>query len=106
MLDHVEATAGMKCPHCGKKAAEVHKQAMLLAGKWVHEGETIDADGNVTGEPRSRRVLGFWIHGTMSPWVPWSDLARRYVAALLLLRADEEAGPPARGHRQGARRGL
>lgn len=84
MLDHVEATAGLKCPHCGHKAAEIHKQAMLLAGKWVHEGETIDADGNVTGEPRSRRVLGFWIHGTMSPWVPWSDLARRYVAALLL----------------------
>ncbi|HEX5183597.1 MAG TPA: terminase gpA endonuclease subunit [Allosphingosinicella sp.] len=84
MLEHVEATAGLVCPHCGAMAREEHKRAMLLAGKWVHEGQTIDVDGNVIGEPRSRRVLGFWIHGTMSPWVPWADLARRFVAALVL----------------------
>jgi phage terminase large subunit GpA-like protein len=84
MLDQVAASAGMLCPHCGAVAREADKKAMLLAGKWVHEGQAIDADGNVTGEPRSKRVLGFWIHGSMSPWVSWADLARRYVAALVL----------------------
>lgn len=91
LLDHVEATAGMLCPHCGKKAAEVHKRGMLLSGKWVHEGQTIDRDGNVTGEPKSKRVLGFWIHGTMSPWVAWSELARDYVAALLVFRKTKKS---------------
>lgn len=84
VLDAVEATAGLKCPHCGKLAADVHKRAMLLKGRWVHEGQSIALDGTVTGEPRSKRVLGFWIHGTMSPWVRLGDLARRYVAALVL----------------------
>jgi phage terminase large subunit GpA-like protein len=36
-------------------------------------------------------VLGFWIHGTMSPWVPWSDLARRYVAALQVYERTKKA---------------
>lgn len=83
MLDHAEASAGLKCPHCGKKAADVHKPGMLLHGVWVHEGQTIARDGTVTGEPKSKRVLGFWIHGTMSPWVSFGDLARRYVSALV-----------------------
>lgn len=83
LLDRVEATAGLKCPHCGKKAADIDKPAMLLRGIWVHEGQTIAVDGTVTGEPRSKRVLGFWIHGTMSPWVGFGDLARRYVSALI-----------------------
>lgn len=84
LLDKVEASAGMKCPHCGERAAEIHKPAMLASGQWVHEGQSIAPDGTVTGEPRSKRVLGFWIHGTMSPWVEWGDLARRFVAALLV----------------------
>lgn len=84
MLDRVAASAGLKCPHCGQKAADIHKPEMLLRGVWVHEGQAIRADGAVTGEPRSKQVMGFWIHGTMSPWVSLGDLARRYVAALLV----------------------
>jgi len=84
MLDRVEATTGLLCPHCWKKAAETDKPAMLLKGVWVHEGQTIASDGTISGEPRSKRVMGFWIHGTMSPWVKLGDLARRYVAALVL----------------------
>jgi phage terminase large subunit GpA-like protein len=84
MLDRVEASAGMKCPRCGAIAADAAKTAMLLSGKWVHEGQSIAPDGTVTGHPRSKKVLGFWIHGTMSPWVTWGDLARRLVAAMLV----------------------
>lgn len=91
MLDRVEATAGLLCPHCGKKAADIHKPQMLLSGKWVHEGQTIDRDGNVTGEPKSRKVMGFWIHGTMSPWVGWGDLARRYVSALVFFERTKKS---------------
>lgn len=91
LLDRVEASAGLKCPHCGKKAADIHKPAMLLKGRWVHEGETIDAAGNVIGAPRSKRVLGFWIHGAMSPWVAWGEMARRYVSALLVFERTKKA---------------
>lgn len=91
LLDRVEATAGLKCPHCGRKAADVNKPEMLLTGKWVHDGQSIDVHGRVTGEPKSKRVRGFWIHGTMSPWVSWSDLARRYVAALLVFERTKKS---------------
>jgi phage terminase large subunit GpA-like protein len=83
MFDHVARTAGLACPHCGSVIENEAKAAMNLAGVWVHEGQTIAPDGTVTGEPRSRRVMGFWIHGTMSPWVSWGDLARRYISALV-----------------------
>jgi phage terminase large subunit GpA-like protein len=91
MLDRVAATAGLKCPHCGKKAADVDKPMMLARGVWVHEGQEIAADGTVTGEPRSRRVMGFWIHGTMSPWVSWADLARRFVSALVVFERTKKS---------------
>ncbi|SDA15023.1 terminase gpA endonuclease subunit [Sphingomonas sp. NFR15] len=83
MFDHVAKTAGLSCPHCGSIIDNEAKRAMNAAGKWVHEGQSIDVNGNVTGEPRSRKVMGFWIHGAMSPWVSWADLARRYISALV-----------------------
>lgn len=84
ILETVERTAGLKCPHCGKKALDADKPEMLLRGRWVHEGQSIDRRGRITGAPRSKRILGFWIHGAMSPWVSFGDLARRYVAALMI----------------------
>lgn len=83
LFDHVAKTAGLGCPHCGAVIENESKEAMNAAGVWVHEGQSIDIDGNVTGEIWSKRVMGFWIHGTMSPWVSWGDLARRYVSALV-----------------------
>lgn len=83
LLEQVARTAGLLCPACGGVIGNEHKAGMNAAGVWVHEGQTIGPDGRVEGEPRNRRVMGFWIHGTMSPWVSWGDLARRYVSALL-----------------------
>ena len=80
-MDHVAATACLLCPHCGSAVLDEHKATMLLAGKWVFEGQTIDPDGTVTGEPRSRATMGFWIHGTMSPFVSLPDLAKEVEGA-------------------------
>lgn len=75
-LGRVAATACLICPHCGAAITDEHKAEMLLGGKWVFEGQEIAEDGAVTGEPRSMTALGFWIHGTMSPFVKFSELAR------------------------------
>lgn len=83
MLDHVEKTAGLLCPHCGAMIADGHKQAMNLAGRWVFDGEIMAPDGHVTGTPRQSDAAGFWVHGTMSPFVSLGELARKYVGALV-----------------------
>ncbi|MEA3044565.1 MAG: hypothetical protein QOH47_2403 [Sphingomonadales bacterium] len=84
LLDIVENTAGMLCPHCAKLMADVHKAAMNEGGDYVFEGQLIGRDGKILGEPRSKAISGAWIHGSMSPWVGFGDMARRYVAALLV----------------------
>lgn len=84
LLDIVENTAGLLCPHCQKLIADPHKSAMNEGGDFVFEGQVLRRDGKFEGEPRSKSITGAWIHGSMSPWVPLGDLARRYVAALLV----------------------
>jgi phage terminase large subunit GpA-like protein len=83
LLDRVEKSGALLCPHCGSLAEDEDKEYMNANGRWVFEGETIAPDGTVTGEPRETDTAGFWIHGVMSPFVKVGRLAREYVAALL-----------------------
>lgn len=81
LLDHVKAEAGITCPHCGSVIDNSHKEAMNAVGQWVFDGQTIDVStGKVSGEPLNTDVWGFWIHGTMSPFVSWGELAAEYVS--------------------------
>ncbi|WP_374139531.1 terminase gpA endonuclease subunit, partial [Sphingomonas sp.] len=80
-LERVAETACLICPHCGGTINDADKVEMLLGGKWVFEGQEIAEDGTITGEPRSMTSLGFWIHGTMSPFVKFGELARDFEAA-------------------------
>jgi len=38
--------------HCGTVIRNKFKETMSAAGVFVHEGQTIDVDGTVTGAPR------------------------------------------------------
>ncbi len=80
-LEIAERTAGMLCPHCGETIENDHKEAMSASGVWVHEGQTIALDGTVTGTVTPNDTWGFWIHGTMSPFVTWGKLAREFRGA-------------------------
>lgn len=86
MLDHIEKTASLICPHCGASLTDADKTQMLSLGRWVFKGEVIAPDGTVTGEVVASDSAGFWIHGTMSPFVKLGTLAREYVAALVFYK--------------------
>ncbi len=83
LLDHIEASACLVCPHCGGVILDAARAGMLALGKWVFEGEIIAVDGTVTGTVRQNDTAGFWIHGTMSPFVSINKLAREYAGALI-----------------------
>jgi len=83
MLDHVAKTAGLLCPHCGAVNSDADRTVMLARGRWIFEGQVITPDGAVNGEIKPNDTAGFWIHGTMSPFVKLGELAKEYVGALV-----------------------
>ena len=71
-----------ECGKCGGRIEEVEKEPLVAAGRWVPEGQTIDADGNLKGRPkRSRRHSGFRYWAIVSPWVRWTEIMAKWFEA-------------------------
>lgn len=82
--------AFIQCPRpdCGGVIEERHKADLNARGRMVAPGQTIDADGTVTGEPGDTSTLSFWISGLCSPFVTIGQRAETYLTAL---RSNESA---------------
>jgi phage terminase large subunit GpA-like protein len=91
MLNRVAETAGLLCPHCGTVNGDADKTAMLAKGTWIFDGQIIAPDGTVTGAVKPNDSAGFWIHGTMSPFVSLGTLAKEYVGALVLFERTKKS---------------
>jgi phage terminase large subunit GpA-like protein len=62
-----EAGCWYQCPHCQKRWTEARRAEAVAAGRWVHKGQVMDADGTCRGpEPLARhwtyRVNSMMIH--------------------------------------------
>jgi len=68
-LDEIEAEARLLCPVGDCRIEDARRREMNAAGRWIGDGQTIAEDGTVTGERVRRTTAGFWITGTMSPFV-------------------------------------
>ena len=82
-LDEVEQSAALECPCCGASIADSQRRAMNREGRWIALGQDIDVDGEVTGAQMRSPTAGFWIVGTMSPFLlaGIGGLARNLVQA-------------------------
>lgn len=80
--------AYLRCPNNGCVIEECHKAQMNARGVHVAPGQTIDADGVVTGDPPDSSTLSFWISGLASPFVSFGQRAENYLTAL---RSNESA---------------
>jgi phage terminase large subunit GpA-like protein len=83
------------CIHCGEAIREHHKPKMLeLAAAtaqrgWLsaanettgYAGQSIDRDGNISGDRPKARRIGFHISAIYSPWVSFSDIAAQFIRA-------------------------
>ena len=73
-----------ECEFCGHIIRDGEKAPLVAAGKWLPEGQTIDADGNIKGTPkRGKRHSGFRISGLLSPFpkVTWPRIMAKWFAA-------------------------
>lgn len=75
-----KALGYVECRHCKRRIVESHKAAMLRRGRWITEGQTVQADGTVTGDRPQSRTVGFRLPAILSPWVSYSQLAGEWLA--------------------------
>lgn len=92
-LEHIEQSAHLNCPHCECEIEHKHKFAMNEAGVWLPKGQEMDYDtGKVSGKAPANSMAGWTIHGTMSPFMSWGDLATEKAAALEHFELTQQEG--------------
>jgi phage terminase large subunit GpA-like protein len=74
--------AHYECSSCLKPVLDHHRPKMLLAGRWLSEGQSIDQHGTITGDrPKSSRI-GFRLSALYSPWRSFSAIAAEHRRSL------------------------
>lgn len=77
----VKAKARLVCPHCQAEFGNAERLKMSAAGCWLQPHQKLDRHGVVQGKRQVADIMGFVIHGFMSPFVKLGDLAAEYVQA-------------------------
>lgn len=77
-----EQHAFVTCPHCAGVHRMDQKREMNLRGKWVHQGESIDGAGRITGERLRSSIVSYWQGGAAAGYQPWSDIILRYLQGI------------------------
>lgn len=83
-----EGDVTLACPSCGVLIDEDYKGDLNAAGLELAPGQSAKA-GKVEGEAPASTTFSLWVSGLCSPWRSWTELARRYLAAV-------ESGDPER----------
>jgi phage terminase large subunit GpA-like protein len=78
-----EQFARIACPQCGGIHEIQHKPELNLRGRWVHEGESINANGKIEGERRRTDIASYWQGGVASSYQRWDQLLLRYLQGVL-----------------------
>ncbi|CAI2035610.1 Bacteriophage tail assembly protein [Serratia fonticola] len=83
IADPVEASeaARLQCPHCAGLVEPDQKRELNNLGVWLIEGQSIDRDGDITGEPRRSRIASFWMEGPAAAYQTWAQLVYKLVIA-------------------------
>jgi phage terminase large subunit GpA-like protein len=72
------------CPHCGSQIEHQHKHELnsVETARWVPEGQTVDADGNLVGEARVSSIAGFWLGGVAAAYQSWESIILGHLQGL------------------------
>lgn len=73
--------AHIDCPHCNGIITADRKRELNGKGVWLREGQTIDREGNITGEARRSRIASFWMEGPAAAYQTWAQLVYKLLTA-------------------------
>jgi len=81
------------CPCCGVLIPAAAKPHLNKTGRWLAQGQTIDSNGVVSGEPLASTIASFWLGGVAAAYQSWPSLVLRYLQGLrdYVLTGSEEA---------------
>lgn len=81
------------CPQCGVGIEHRWKKKMNAAGRWVGDGQTINADGTLNGNRIQSRTASYWLGGSAAAYQSWESLVERWLQAYksFVTTGDEEA---------------
>ena len=69
------------CPHCGAEISQAEKKRLNMAGRWVPEGCSLTAKGEMIGTPKGGRIASFWMEGPAAAFQTWASLAEKLETA-------------------------
>jgi phage terminase large subunit GpA-like protein len=70
------------CSHCGALHDQSQKRLLNALGVWVHEGETINADGTKSGQRRQSNISSYWQGGVSATYQSWPAMVFKYLQAV------------------------
>ena len=73
--------AAVTCPRCGGTASEKDKKRMNDHGVFVAPGQSVDAQGGVSGNAPDTETASFWVSGLCSPFRTFTQRAAEYTEA-------------------------
>lgn len=73
--------AYVKCPHCEGRIEPQQKRDLNRRGVWLRDGQSISAEGEVTGEGRRSRIASFWMEGPAAAYQTWAELTYKLLSA-------------------------
>jgi phage terminase large subunit GpA-like protein len=82
LLTLAEDFARIVCKKCGGILRMDNRTAMQQRGRWVHEGQTIDARGRVIGEPQRTNIASYWLGGAAAAYQRWDAMLLGYLQAV------------------------
>jgi Bacteriophage tail assembly protein len=74
-------SAHLLCPHCSTIITADKKRELNGVGVWLREGQSIDRDGKISGEPRRSRIASFWMEGPAAAYQTWAQLVYKLLTA-------------------------
>lgn len=90
-LSLAEQFARVVCPECGGLHEQKDRTGMNARGRWVHDGQTITAEGVIHGERRGTKIASYWLGGVAATFQRWDSLLLKYFQALAgFMRNGEE----------------
>ena len=89
----IDGAAHLICPHCGVAIEARHKPAMNQSGVWLADGQTITAQGEISGERPLSTLASYWITGPNAAYQSWDSLLKRYQQAQRTMERTGDEGP-------------
>lgn len=77
----VDGAAHLICTHCGTALDRKTKPLLNARGVWLADGQTVDRDGVITGDPPHSTIASYWLTGPAAAFQNWDSLLQKHQAA-------------------------